>query len=76
MFCPCVSQGPGAPTIDIETISSELLIVQKEAEAEMRAATTLQVLLRSNINTEYYINTRTTATTALNVCKTIFVRFI
>lgn len=32
-----------APTIDIETISSELLKVQEEAEQEMKAATTLQV---------------------------------
>ncbi|CAM9149040.1 unnamed protein product, partial [Scytosiphon promiscuus] len=33
-----------APTIDIETISSELLKVQEEAEQEMKAATTLQDL--------------------------------
>ncbi|CAM9383903.1 unnamed protein product, partial [Hapterophycus canaliculatus] len=33
-----------APTIDIETISNELLKVQEEAEQEMKAATTLQDL--------------------------------
>lgn len=32
-----------AAAIDIETISSELLKVQEEAEREMKAATTLQV---------------------------------
>ncbi|CBJ30142.1 phenylalanyl-tRNA synthetase [Ectocarpus siliculosus] len=33
-----------APAIDIETVSSELLMVQQEAEKEMKAATTLQEL--------------------------------
>ena len=33
----------GAAAIDIETISSELLKVQEEAEGEMKAAKTLQV---------------------------------
>ncbi|CAN0490909.1 unnamed protein product, partial [Ectocarpus sp. 12 AP-2014] len=33
-----------APAIDIETVSSELLVVQEEAEKEMKAAATLQEL--------------------------------
>ena len=38
-----VSQEAETATIDIETISSELLRVQEQAEAEMKAASTLQV---------------------------------
>lgn len=35
-----------APSIDIDTISKELLEVQQEAQAEMKAAKTLQVRYR------------------------------
>lgn len=38
-----VAQEAEVPTIDIETISKELLEVQEQAEAEMKAAPTLQV---------------------------------
>ena len=38
-----VAQEAEAPTIDIETISQELLLVQEQAAAEMKAAPTLQV---------------------------------
>lgn len=48
MFCSQI-QGGGTPAaaIDIETISSELLKVQEEAEGEMNAAPTLKVQLIS-----------------------------